>query len=184
MIGSALLARGQSVLLRTFLAHLFVAVALVEQGPFVRALDHAALDRIDLAPHHGIDLVALLVELRDDFARLPQRQRKVRDLGQPLVAQFCQRFARQEQHSCFGEFHFYRVKFFFSARRCRIKVRSRVTSRRVSRRASASAILSASSSICASVSKFADISSTTHATSSLTSLLGLITPRSINPFTR
>src|SRR5271154_1323842 len=183
MIGGALLCQALSVL-RAFLAHLFVAVALVEQGPFVRALDHAAFDRIDLAPHDRVDLVALLVELRDDFAGLPQRQWKVRNLGQSLVAQFCQRFARQEQHSCFGEFHFYSVKFFFSARRCRIKVRSRVTSRRVSRRASASAILSASSSICASVSKFADISSTTHATSSLTSLFGLITPRSINPLTR
>src|SRR5271167_4235170 len=105
MIGSALLCWAQSVLLRTFLAHLFIAVALVEQGPFVRALDDAAFDRIDLAPHNRIDLVALLVELRDDFARLAQREREVCDLGQALVAQFCQRLAREEQDSCLGKFH-------------------------------------------------------------------------------
>src|SRR5271166_930500 len=58
--------RSAQSVLRAFLAHLFVAVALVEQGPFVRTLHHAALDRIDLAPHDRIDLVALLIELRDD----------------------------------------------------------------------------------------------------------------------
>ena len=41
----------------------------------------------------------------DDFARLAQREREVCDLGQALVAQFCQRLARQEQDPCFGEFH-------------------------------------------------------------------------------
>src|SRR5579863_5304918 len=63
--------------LRPFFPHLFVAVAFVQQRPFVRAFHHAAFDRIDLAPHDRIDFVALLVELRNDFARLPQRQREV-----------------------------------------------------------------------------------------------------------
>src|SRR5208282_1119055 len=91
--------------LRAFFPHLLVAVALVEQGPLVGAFDDAPFDRMDLAPHDRVDFVALLVELRDDFTRLAKRERKVRDLGQALVAQFCQRFARQEQDSCLGKFH-------------------------------------------------------------------------------
>src|SRR5689334_15596798 len=101
-IGFVDAARGSA---RTLLAQLLVAVAAEKDVPFAAAFDHAALERNDLAPDDLVDGVALLFPSCDKVARLAQGQGKVGHLGQTLIAQPCDRLARQIKNSFLAELH-------------------------------------------------------------------------------